>query len=170
MADELERPPQVIHDPPPPYDPNTTKEAVVQIDQGLAEVDLGCKRIGDDDAIKVAEAVKRGGKVTILDLACNRIGDKGAARVAEVLPKNKVMTTLYLDGNLIGDEGACRIADALEKNNTLTVLNISGNRMTEVGISRLFACLETHPKLAIDLRRNVMNMDPSAEAILRRAR
>jgi hypothetical protein len=114
------------------------------------------KKIGEDGAIKLSEALKSNSSLKVLDLSCNRLVAsfhshsiqiiilvlqqlskylKRSNQIHLSLPSISAVTNLLLHfislniGNLIESEGAIKLSEALKLNSTLTSLNLSCNKL-----------------------------------------
>ncbi len=102
---------------------------------------------GDEEAAKLARALKNNKTLTSLSLAFNNIGNKGAAALAFALRTNRTLTSLNLGNNSISDEGVTELAFALQTNKTLTSLNLCNNSISDEGAKELAFVLQTNKTL-----------------------
>lgn len=95
-----------------------------RIASGAIEVNLGCNSLGDNDAERVAEALKVNTTLQTLYLLSNKITDEGARHLAEALKVNTALQKLDLRcWKKRTRGGACHLAEALEANYTLQQLH-----------------------------------------------
>lgn len=112
-------------------------------DYRVTGIDLTGRRIGDEGAIRLAEALSDNTQVRQLWLRACQIGDEGAKALASCLEQNMAVVDLYLAKNVIGDEGLIAIADALGLSNlTLVTLELNDNRVGDRGIEALTRAME----------------------------
>ena len=103
--------------------------AVIAEQFSASEIDLREKGLTAHDATVVAEILKSNTSVTEVLLGANKkIGDEGAKALAEALKVNATVKELALPICGIGDDGAAALAEALRSNTSLTKLNLSINR------------------------------------------
>jgi hypothetical protein len=96
------------------------------------------KKIGNEEAIALAGALKDNTTITELNISYNNIGDAGAQAIAKALKVNKTLTTLELfDNNNIGNIGAQALTEALKDNTTLTTLNIYDNESDIIDVEKI---------------------------------
>jgi len=89
---------------------------------------LTSKGLTAHDATVVAEILKSNSSVTEVHLNSNKkIGDEGAKALAEALKVNATVKALSLQFCGIGDDGAAALAEALRSNTSLKLLGLRGN-------------------------------------------
>lgn len=115
------------------WSPNSDLEKVAANDPSLTTVDWCTKGIGDDEVIKLSDALCDNTHVTILWLGGNMITDAGMKALAEVLKINTKVTTLSLGDNKITDASVKALVEVLPINDTITHLHLGGNKLTDVG-------------------------------------
>uniref|UniRef100_A0A6B2LHV9 Uncharacterized protein n=1 Tax=Arcella intermedia TaxID=1963864 RepID=A0A6B2LHV9_9EUKA len=82
-----------------------------------------------------------------INLAGNNIGDEEVIKIAEALEINKSLDTIYLASNQISNGGIVRLAKCLSKNTTLTALNIANNPFHEEITIAFLPPLETNTSI-----------------------
>ena len=85
-------------------------------------LDLEGKKIGDAEAVEVAQLLKGNETITVVYLGGNNIGDTGAAALGEAFKVNASITKVYLNNNNI-----TRLPASLAQNRTITTFYYSGN-------------------------------------------
>jgi len=136
-------------------DENTTKgydlarlhTAVVQdiiygIERGDVDVNATWSNLTDDDAIKIAEAMKRSTKLQEIDLGHNRIGSIGIDALATAIEKSTSLQKIWLKRNNIGDSSVGALAVAIEKSTSLRQISLVDNLITDVGVSAIAVAIE----------------------------
>eukprot|EP01094_Clydonella_sp_ATCC50884_P017423 TRINITY_DN3032_c0_g1_i1.p1 TRINITY_DN3032_c0_g1~~TRINITY_DN3032_c0_g1_i1.p1 ORF type:complete len:225 (-),score=38.32 TRINITY_DN3032_c0_g1_i1:367-1041(-) len=111
-------------------------------DPTLTHLHIKRKGIGDEGAVRLADALGGNTALEGLYLALNNIGDEGASRLADCLRHSTALKILMLHGNTIGDEGAGMLADALRGNTALNVLNLELNQIGDKGTRRFTDALQ----------------------------
>ena len=104
-------------------------------------------QVGDEGALRLAEALTQNSTLTSLNLIFNKMGGEGAGRLAEALVINSTLITLDLSSNQVGDEGAARLAEALAINSSLTTLDLWNNEVGDEAVGRLAEALATNSSL-----------------------
>lgn len=105
-------------------------------------------KLGDTEALLVAQALSGHQALCFLGLGDNTIGDEGIRAIAEAVSRTRApLTNLGLSNNAVGDAGACLLAGALEKSESLEVLDLRGNKIGPDGAARLSEALERCPRL-----------------------
>ena len=125
----------------------------------LVVLDLEYSNIGEDAALKLAEAIQcnnvleqlwlrgnvlcdKGARLILdslqsvktllaLDISFNNISSKSSDGIVAVIKSNSSLEQLWLDGNCLQTSGVVRIADALESHCKLRLLSLSQNGITE---------------------------------------
>lgn len=115
----------------------------------LEMLDLHHTKIGDDDAIALAEGLKNNDNLRRLAMHNNRITDKGAVAIAAALRTNRALTLLSLSSNGIGDEGAAALGAALRVNPVLRRLDLYVNLIGDEGAVSIAQALEVNSALRI---------------------
>eukprot|EP00633_Aureoumbra_lagunensis_P003707 CAMPEP_0197301422 /NCGR_PEP_ID=MMETSP0890-20130614/50389_1 /TAXON_ID=44058 ORGANISM="Aureoumbra lagunensis, Strain CCMP1510" /NCGR_SAMPLE_ID=MMETSP0890 /ASSEMBLY_ACC=CAM_ASM_000533 /LENGTH=734 /DNA_ID=CAMNT_0042780721 /DNA_START=433 /DNA_END=2636 /DNA_ORIENTATION=- len=122
--------------------------------QDLTELDLRKKKIGDEGAKALAEALGTNFSLQQLGLAGNNIGDEGARAIAYAFEPNsmymfRTFQKLDLSGNNIGAEGAKALATALATETSFRPqeLWLNGNNIGAEGAKALATALGTNPSL-----------------------
>ncbi|CAK9009109.1 Protein NLRC3 [Durusdinium trenchii] len=110
-------------------------------------IDANWIEAGDQDAKRMAAALKDSLSVLGLSLNGNKIGDAGCVALAKSLETNQTLQNLDLGRNNIGDEGGVALAKTLETNQTLTVLGLMRNNIRHDGSVALAKALETNQTL-----------------------
>eukprot|EP00567_Pseudictyota_dubia_P006640 CAMPEP_0197444794 /NCGR_PEP_ID=MMETSP1175-20131217/10179_1 /TAXON_ID=1003142 /ORGANISM="Triceratium dubium, Strain CCMP147" /LENGTH=472 /DNA_ID=CAMNT_0042975647 /DNA_START=836 /DNA_END=2254 /DNA_ORIENTATION=- len=115
------------------WSPDSDLEKVAANDPSLTTVDWCTKGIGDDEVIKLSDALCDNTHVTILWLGGNMITDAGMKALAKVLKINTKVTTLSLGDNKVTDASVKALVEVLPINDTITHLHLGGNKFTDVG-------------------------------------
>ncbi|KAH3759047.1 Protein NLRC3 [Pelomyxa schiedti] len=110
-------------------------------------LDINGRRIGDEGAAIIAQALSSNKSLVSLNMAGNDIGDEGAAIISRALSSNKSLVSLNLYGNNVGDEGATSIAQALSSNKSLVSLNMAGNNIGDEGAASIAQALSSNKSL-----------------------
>ena len=123
--------------------PARTLEEFLNNPNGFTCIWLENNEIGDEQAIILANALKKNRTVTELNLFKNQIGDTGAIALAEALEVNRTLSSLNLASNKIRVAGAIALAKALaaknftERNNTITSLCLDMNPIVPCTASKI---------------------------------
>lgn len=105
-------------------------------------------KLGDAEALLVAQALSGHQALCFLGLGDNAIGDEGIRAIADAVSRTRApLTNLGLSNNAFGDVGACLLAAALEKSESLEVLDLRGNKIGPAGAARLSEALQRAPRL-----------------------
>ena len=123
--------------------------------------------IGDEGAIKLAEALALNGSLTSLELERNHIQDKGTTSLAYTLRRSK-LRTLNLRSNGIGATGAIDLAVMLSYNTALTDLALSFNDIGNEGGMKLAEGLK-HNTTLLELDICEAGLGGKSKACLREA-
>ncbi|KJE91472.1 hypothetical protein CAOG_009567 [Capsaspora owczarzaki ATCC 30864] len=107
------------------------------------------KKIGNDGAQAVAEALKVNTTVTHLDVRENQIGDVGARAIAETLKVNKTVVEVALSWNQISDAGARAIAETFKVNTNLRWLILYHNQIGDAGAQAIAEALKVNTNLIL---------------------
>jgi len=136
--------------------------------KAVTKLNLSQKRIEDEGARTIGEALKINATLTELNLSKNNIGVEGGKLIGEALKINITLTELNLSRNNIGVEGGKIIGEALKTNTTLTKLYLSGDffsclpsKNIEVeGGKAIGEALKTNTTLAeLDISRNDIGVE-----------
>jgi hypothetical protein len=100
-------------------------------DPNLHEVRLCGAKLGDLDAVAIAQSLKHNTIVTRVRLARNRIGDRGAKAFAWLLRENTTITVLNLRSNRICDSGANALGAVLKCTSTMKDLGLDFNYVSD---------------------------------------
>ena len=90
-------------------------------DPTLTLLNLLGRELADQEAMKVADALKTNDTINTVVLSDNNIGDAGAVALAEALTQHKAVRNVSLSVNNIGPDGIKALEAAQEKNETLKV-------------------------------------------------
>eukprot|EP00930_Biecheleria_cincta_P064717 TRINITY_DN50358_c0_g1_i1.p1 TRINITY_DN50358_c0_g1~~TRINITY_DN50358_c0_g1_i1.p1 ORF type:complete len:220 (-),score=53.10 TRINITY_DN50358_c0_g1_i1:25-684(-) len=94
-----------------------------------------------------------------IDISDEQIGDQGALRLAEALEKNETVTDCYLDGNCITDAAVGKLAKILQSHKTLRTFSLYKNNVSDAGASLLADAITTSSLETLDLRENKVGDD-----------
>ncbi|KJE95232.1 hypothetical protein CAOG_009893 [Capsaspora owczarzaki ATCC 30864] len=123
------------------------------------------EKVGDAEALAIAEALKVNTTVTRVELWQNQIGVAGASAIAETLKVNKAVTSIAVWDNQIGDAGASAIAETLKVNKTVTWITVWDNQIGDAGASAIAEALKVNTTVTkVDLGENLIG-DAGAQAI-----
>ena len=126
----------------------------------LELLDLHHTKIGDDDAISLAEvraAAPPPRHPCRLRLPCRRPALLPHSTASQGLKNNDNLRRLAMHNNRITDVGAAAIAEALKTNKALTLLSLSSNAITDVGAAALGEALRVNQVLRrLDLYFNMV--------------
>jgi len=141
-------------------------QATIDTLESTRRINLRNKRINDEGARALAEALTTNETVTGIDLAFNQIGNEGASALAKALETNKTVADILLASNQIGDEGAHELAKMLKTNKTITSIVLMDNQISDRGAQSLAEALKKNKTVtSIDLWNNQIG-DSGARAIL----
>jgi len=105
-------------------------------------------KLGDAEALLVAQALSGHRSLCFLGLGDNTIGDDGVRAIADAVSRTSApLANLGLSNNAVGDAGACLLAGALEKSAALEVLDLRGNKIGPAGAARLSQAVQRAPRL-----------------------
>lgn len=113
-------------------------------DGKVTQVDLSFKGIGDDEAQKIADAIKASKAVTSIVLRNNNISAKGAKHIADAVKENKSVTDVDISYNSLGDEGVKHIAEAIKENKSITKIYVSSNNSGDKGTEHIVDALKVN--------------------------
>ena len=105
-------------------------QALLQGD-AVIELNLGRCDIGDEEAILLADFLRRNKTVRKVRLVDNRFGRLGLANIMDALKKNQRVHHLSLSFNQLTDLDAELILDLLDRNVTLTSIDLRSNRISQ---------------------------------------
>ena len=127
-------------------------------DERVKTVDLFMWAVGPDEAVHLAQALRRNTTVTKLDLVRTRIGPEGAWELSAALEHNTTLRELDVGYSGIGDDGALAFAEAIARPGcALTGLYLMGNKIGDEGASAVAAgLLENKSLTRISLSDNVI--------------
>lgn len=127
------------------------------------------RRLDDEGAGALAQALQHVSGLELLDLQGNDIGDEGASAIAGVLPDLPGLTWLDFSSNKIGDAGAEALATAFWHTPRLSGLDVSFNPIGDRGAEALaytMAAVESSRESTEGFH-DILGIDPD---ILARAR
>lgn len=108
----------------------------------LDRIDLSGNNLGDEGTAKIASAISKRGKLSMVDLhlSFNGIGSGGTGTIMNKLLQHNLVT-LSLDNNIIGDAGCQLVAGSLTSMHHLSELFLSFNQIGSRGITSLMRAL-----------------------------
>ncbi|CAJ1076420.1 MHC class II transactivator isoform X2 [Xyrichtys novacula] len=115
--------------------------------QNLQHLDLENRKLKDEGAKRLADALVSLSYLEILNVSQNCIGDQGVRRLATTLRDLPKLHSLSLYSNVISDEGAKSLASVLPHMASLTELDVKYNKLTDVGAQSLAASLRNCQKM-----------------------
>jgi len=118
--------------------------AALRVNSHVTKLYLDVNNIGDAGATSLAGMLSVNFTITVLTLGNNKIGHVGATAFGKALRTNSAITELYLDNNNIGDAGATSLAGMLSVNFTITVLTLGNNKIGHVGATAFGKALRTN--------------------------
>jgi len=109
---------------------------------GATEALYADQKIGDEDALKVAEALKTNTTVTLLDLTGCELTDTSGVAIAEALKTNTTISKLKLDNNGVGDPTIIALSEILATSTVMEELWFQVCKITNAGAEVLKVALE----------------------------
>lgn len=79
--------------------------------------------------------------LTSLDLSYEELNDQDATRLANALKTNNTLQSMELRSNNIGAQGAAALLEALETNTSLRSIDLSGNKISLSVAAKIMDCL-----------------------------
>jgi len=129
------------------WSPDSNLKSIAANDPSLYKVDWvdwAGKDFGDDEVIKLIEALRDNIHVKELRLSSNKISNVGVKALAEMLQQNTHITHIYLGGYKICDVSVKFMAAMLQTSATITDLCLSSNNITDVSAKALAEVLLTN--------------------------
>jgi len=112
-------------------------------DPSMKSINLDYKSLGNNEVIKLSQALESNTTVKHLSIRKCNISDMAIVALCKMLCVNTTLTQLHLDENLITTEGAAELSTALITNETLTVLTLNDNiHLLDKGLVYLIGALE----------------------------
>lgn len=140
---------------------------------------LSTRKISEEDAVKLAQAISSNSWLEELYLSGHQLGDKGLQAFADCLKRNRSLRHICIGNDTFGDEGvkvisqgiagnpdsalevwdleyksvsengAIAIANILTKNESLKELSLSRNAIGDEGVEALMVALSESPKAVL---------------------
>lgn len=127
----------------------------IDIDPNQKTLDLGHKKLGDEETEGLASELKNNHTHTKLNFQFNKISAEGARHLAAALKENDSLKTVALDGNDLDDKGISYLAAALQENHSIRTLTLEYNKIGAKGAGYLADALKKNDSLeTLDLQSN----------------
>jgi Ran GTPase-activating protein (RanGAP) involved in mRNA processing and transport len=124
-----------------------------------SQIIMRMRTISADDAIKLAEVLKRNTTLKELYASGHKIDEKAAIAIAEALLVNRTLTKMCIGDSTFGDAGVMALANGLASNQGLLVLDLEYKSVGIGGAASLANMLRlpTHVLKELLLSRNELN-------------
>lgn len=143
-----------------------TLTAVIIQNHLLHSLSIANNEFGDEDAIVLANSIRKHNYLYSLSLVCNEIGNEGAIALADAVKQNKNLRSLNLMGNKVGDEGAIALADTIKQNKNLYSLDLSYNIIGDEGIKALCNAGKRNTLTSFNLSGNIFSSERGVLALI----
>jgi len=105
--------------------------------------------LGDEEACKIAKAIKNSNVITQVNFNHNHIGNSGIQELGKAFESMRALTHVHLYGNKFDDEGAISLFLSLKKVHSLAFIDLRALSIGEKSLDSLADLLEGNPKLQI---------------------